>query len=254
MELKGTTAIVTGAGSGLGQATAKYLKELGMDLVLVDLNKASVDEVATDLQALSFAADVSSDTDISNVFTGLANQNKIPRVCVNCAGIVLAMKMFGRKGQMDVNTFRKVIDINLIGTYNIMFHTIKHMLELKPVGVDGERGVLINTSSVAAFEGQIGQVAYSASKGAVASITLPAARELAPSGIRVNTIAPGLMDTPMLAGLPEAAKESLISTTHFPKRLGHGSEFAMLVEQIIKNPLINGETIRLDGAVRLAAK
>ncbi|MBT4962724.1 MAG: SDR family NAD(P)-dependent oxidoreductase [Francisellaceae bacterium] len=254
MELNELTVMVTGGAQGLGLATAKHLTEQGAQLILLDLSEEQLAENADELGARYFVADVTDEARIGEIFTQLADESHVPRVCVNCAGIVLAMKMLSSQGDMEPSSFRKVIEVNLIGTYNIMFNAAKCMKDLEPINDDNEHGLIINTSSVAAFEGQIGQVAYSASKGGVAALTLPAARELARHGIRVNTIAPGLMNTPMLASLPDAAKENLIATTVFPKRLGHPSEFAMLCEQVIRNPLLNGTTIRLDGGVRLTAK
>jgi NAD(P)-dependent dehydrogenase (short-subunit alcohol dehydrogenase family) len=254
MDIDGLTVLVTGGAQGLGLATAEHLAEKGAQIILLDLLEDKLADVADSLGAKFYAADVTDESKLKEIFTKLSDELSVPRVCINCAGIVLAQKMFSSRGNMEPQTFKKVIDVNLIGTYNMMYYSSMLMKDLEPLNEDNEKGLVINTSSIAAFEGQIGQVAYSASKGAVASIALPAARELAVHGIRVNTIAPGLMNTPMLSSLPEAAYNSLIETTHFPKRLGNPSEFGSLCLQIIENPLLNGTTIRMDGAVRLSAK
>ena len=225
MELNGIAVLVTGAAGGLGLATAKHLSAKGARLIMLDLVKEKLDVEAKELKALAYDIDVTNTWAIEQTFASLREQDLIPRVCINCAGIVLAQKMFSSRGDMTPEVFKKVIDINLGGTYSIMYYAAKHMKDLEPINADNEKGLIINTASIAAFEGQIGQVAYSASKGGVASIALP-----------------------------ESAKESLIATTHFPKRLGKPEEFAKFCEQIIENPLLNGATIRLDGAVRLAAK
>ena len=254
LDLSASSAVVTGGASGLGYATARALISAGAEVVVVDLPDAdgSADR-AEAVAALGGAAhfhpgDVTDpQTNIEAVTTATA---KAPlRVAVSCAGVATPGKLLGRRGTLPAEQFMKVMAINTGGTVNLVTAAAAAMQHNEPV--NGDRGVLVNTASVAAFDGQIGQIAYSASKGAVASLTLPAARELARHAVRVVTIAPGLFETPMMAGLPEAARESLRAKTLHPPRLGQPEDYAQLVMQIIANPMLNGETIRLDGAVRL---
>jgi NAD(P)-dependent dehydrogenase (short-subunit alcohol dehydrogenase family) len=252
MELKNTAAIVTGAASGLGAATAKYLSQQGVRVALFDLNIDAAKKLAAEIQGHAFPCDVSDAKSVEDAFAAAEKSLGEPaRICINCAGIVHARRMVNKQGVMSLEEFRKVIDINLIGTFNVMRIAANNMIPLSPIGESHERGVIINTASVAAFEGQIGQLAYSASKGGVVSLTLPAARELAQFGIRVLAIAPGLVDTPMFANLTPDAKAALTTVVPFPKRLADPREFAMLVKHMIENPMLNGEVIRLDGALRL---
>lgn len=246
MELDSLVAVVTGGVSGMGRACVEKLTASGVKVAIWDQQVDKTKDV-------SFVCDVRSEDSVQHALQETIATFGVPRICINCAGIAPAKRMVGRNGAMPLAEFKQVIDVNLIGTFNVMRLVTEEMLTL-PVLHDDERGVIINTASIAAYEGQIGQLAYSASKGGVASMTLPAARELAQHGIRVNTIAPGLIATPMLANMPEEVQESLVAATLFPKRLGRPQEFAKLAEHIITNAYINGETLRLDGAVRLQAK
>jgi NAD(P)-dependent dehydrogenase (short-subunit alcohol dehydrogenase family) len=254
MEIKNSAAIVSGGASGMGAATARMLSHLGAKVALFDLNLEAAKKLATEINGIAIACDVSSAESVEAAIKSANAQHGIARICINCAGIVKAKRMVGKEGPMPLDEFRQVIEINLIGTFNLMRMASAAMISLAPVGESGERGIIINTASVAAFEGQIGQTAYSASKGGVVSLTLPAARELAQFGIRVNTIAPGLVDTPMFEKLSPEARASLATMVPFPHRLAHPSEYAKLAMHIIDNEMINGEVIRLDGALRMQAK
>ncbi len=251
MQIAGSVALVTGGGSGLGRATAEALAAAGASVVIVDLPTSDGEQVAEDLGVSFSPGDVMSENDITAALDRAAQLGPL-RIAVNCAGVADAARMLGKHGPFPLATFRKVVEVNLIGTFNVV------RLVAERIGaadeLDGERGVIINTSSVAAFEGQIGQAAYSASKGGVAALTLPVARELAATKIRVVTIAPGLFEPPMLAGLPEDAKAALGAQVPHPARLGRPCEYAALVEHIVRNPMLNGEVIRLDGAIRMAAR
>ncbi|HLF67202.1 MAG TPA: SDR family NAD(P)-dependent oxidoreductase [Gammaproteobacteria bacterium] len=247
-------ALITGGSSGLGAATAQLLSEHGYYVVLLDLPSAKLNDHAQTLSGLALACDVTDAGQVEAAIAEIIERTGNIRVCVNCAGIVLAERIIGRASPMPLSHFSRVIDVNLTGTFNVMRCASFAMSQLAPINADGERGVIINTASIAAFEGQLGQAAYSASKGGVVSMTLPAARELSQFGIRVVTIAPGLFQTPMMAGMPEAAQESLQQATLFPKRLGRAEEYAQCVRSIIENPLYNGCTIRLDGGVRLGVR
>lgn len=253
MEIKGAAALVTGGASGLGQATASRLIDQGAKVALLDLPGDALNHAASTLGCLAAPCDV---TDAHLAETAVAEAAKIngpARILVNCAGIAPAGRIVGRDGPLPLDQFDMVIRVNLIGSFNLMRLAAADMASLEP-NVDGERGVVVNTASVAAFDGQIGQAAYAASKGGVAALTLPAARELARFGIRVVTIAPGIFETAMLKNLPADVQESLGASVPFPPRLGQPSEYADLVNAIIENPMLNGETIRLDGALRMAPK
>ena len=248
MEIGGHTFLVAGGGSGLGAATAAMLAGEGAKVVVADLKgEAAGDSVrfvetdVTDEESVRAAIG-----EALEAFGGLHG-------AVNCAGVASAEKVLGREGPHSLESFSKVVQINLVGTFNVVRLAAEAMAENEP-SESGERGVIVNTASVAAFDGQIGQVAYAASKGGVASLTLPVARELAALGIRVVTIAPGIFDTPMMAGLPEAARESLGKQVPFPSRLGKPEEYAALVRHIVENQMLNGEVIRLDGAIRMAPR
>ena len=245
---------VTGGASGLGEATARMLVEAGGMVVLADLNEAAGARVASELgmKARFARVDVSDQPSVQSA-VAVAQELGTLRGVVNAAGVVLAEKVLGKNGAHPLDAFDRVIRINLLGTFNVIRLASAAMSTNAP-NADGERGVIITTASVAAFDGQIGQAAYSASKGGVAGMTLPIARELARYGIRVMTIAPGIFDTPMMAALPEAARESLGQQVPFPSRLGRPSEYAALVKHIFENPMLNGEIIRLDGAIRMAPK
>ncbi|MFC3908483.1 SDR family NAD(P)-dependent oxidoreductase [Legionella dresdenensis] len=250
MKLDNQVVVITGGGSGLGAACADYFSKHGARVAIWDKNPGK----KSDKIALGISCDVSSESEIERALQETVNMVGVPRICINCAGIAPAKRMVGKEGAMPLEAFKQVIDINLIGTFNVMRVTAAAMSGLEPDAESGERGVIINTASVAAYEGQIGQMAYSASKGGVVAMTLPAARELAQHAIRVNTIAPGLMATPMLLGMPQEVQDSLASTVTFPKRLGHPEEYAALAAHIVENELINGEVIRLDGALRMQAR
>ena len=249
MILKNVKAVITGAGSGLGEGTARYLREKGAELLLIDLNADGLKSVADDIGAQYCVGDVSNEEEMKNAITDFNGLNCL----VNCAGIAVGAKVVSSRGMHDLNLFEKVLKVNLIGSFNMLRLCADKMQTNEP-DHEGEKGVVINTASVAAYDGQIGQAAYSASKGGIVGMTLPIARELASNGIRVNTIAPGLFATAMLSGMSEEVQQSLIATTVFPKRLGTPLEYAMLVESILTNVLLNGETIRLDGSVRLAPR
>lgn len=245
-------AVVTGAGSGMGEAVARSLSNQGMQLVLLDKNPENLDRVSSSLDAIAMPCDVSDADSVELIFDSISKMSGQLRVLVNCAGIAPAKRTVGRDGPMALSDFTKVIEVNLIGTFNTIRLGAALMMSLPEV--NGERGVIINTASIAAYEGQIGQSAYSASKGGIVSMTLPLAREFASQGIRVNTIAPGLIATPLLLNMPQEVQESLSATVPFPKRFGTPEEFASLVSHIISNSMINGEVIRLDGALRMREK
>ena len=249
MKIENINAVITGGGSGLGEGTARLLKEKGADVFLIDLNEEGLKKVSDDIGCDFFAGDVSNKELMSDAVKNLKNINCL----VNCAGIAAGAKVVSSRGIHDLNLFEKVLKVNLIGSFNMLSLCADKMQNNSP-NEDGEKGIIINTASVAAFDGQIGQAAYSASKGGIVGMTLPIARELANHGIRVNTIAPGLFGTPMLSGMSEEVQQSLIATTLFPKRLGTAKEYGSLVESIITNAMLNGETIRLDGSVRLAPR
>lgn len=254
MELQGSSAIVTGGASGLGHATAKTLIAAGAQVVIVDLpdaagSTARADAVSSLGDQARFSPGDITDPATSRGAVAAAVERAPLRVAVSCAGVATPGKLLGRAGPLSQEQFMGVLAINVGGTLNLMTQAAAAMQDNEPDR--GDRGVLINTASVAAFEGQIGQIAYAASKGAVASMTLPAARELSRHAIRVMTIAPGLFETPMMAGLPEEARDSLRAKTLHPARLGAPEDYAQLVMQIVANPMLNGETIRLDGAIRL---
>lgn len=251
MNTEGHSAVVTGGGSGMGAETARRLAAAGAKVTVLDLDGAAARAVSTGFGGVGLACDVSDAAVVEDAIARARDAHGAARICVNCAGIATAQRIVGRDGPASLDTFRRVVDVNLIGTFNVMRVCAADMAGLDPVNETGERGVMIATASVAAYEGQIGQAAYAASKGGLVGMTLPVARDLAGLGIRVMTIAPGLMETPMLAGLPEPVRESLAASVPFPRRLGHPGEFADLVEHIVANPMLNGSVIRLDGAIRL---
>ncbi len=250
MRIDGLQAVVTGGASGLGEATARLLAKAGAEVVVFDVSEARGAAVAGEIGGVFRRVDVSDAASVTAGLKGLA-----PRICVNCAGIAPGEKTVGREGQPhDAALFARAVSINLTGTFNVASQSAALMAAAPPLDEDGARGVIINTASVAAFEGQIGQVAYAASKGGVAALTLPMARDLARSGIRVMAIAPGLFLTPMLQGLPSEVQESLGAQAPFPARLGQPGDFAGLVRHIVENPMLNGEVIRLDAAIRMAPR
>ena len=253
MELKGQTALVTGGGSGLGAATARALAKAGAKVAVLDINEENAKKVAAEIGGIALRCDVADAKSGEEAVAKARAAQGAARLLINCAGIGIGARIVGRDGPHPLDQFSRVINVNLIGSFNMMRLAAADMQKLEPLD-EGERGVIISTASVAAFEGQIGQAAYSASKGGIVALTLPAAREFAPAGIRVNTIAPGLFATPLMASLPPQVQESLGKSVPFPQRLGRPEEYARLVLDIIANPMINGETIRLDGALRMQPK
>ncbi|HYL38927.1 MAG TPA: 3-hydroxyacyl-CoA dehydrogenase [Bryobacteraceae bacterium] len=255
MDISGKVALVTGGASGLGAATARMIVGAGGRAMILDLNEQLGRSLAGELGgAVRYVrADVSDAAQAEQAVKAATDAFGALHICVNCAGIGDPQRLIGKQGPADLERFNKVIRVNLIGTFNVARLAAWAISRGQP-GPDGERGVIINTASVAAFDGQIGQAAYSASKGGIVALTLPLARDLAMVGIRVMTIAPGLFDTPLLARLPEDVKASLGAMVPFPRRLGRPAEYAQLARQIIENPMLNGEVIRLDGAIRMAPK
>ncbi|GAB2742518.1 3-hydroxyacyl-CoA dehydrogenase [Salinifilum aidingensis] len=253
MNIDGSVAVVTGGASGLGHATARELHSRGAQVVLLDLPSSNGAAAAEELGdgAYFTAADVTSEEDVSAALDAAAELGDL-RVAVNCAGVGTPGKALGRSGPLPLADFENVVRINLVGTFNVVRLAAERMAATEPV--DGERGVIVDTASVAAFDGQIGQPAYAASKGGVAAMTLPLARELARHLIRVTSIAPGIFETPMVAGLPQEAQDSLSQQIPHPSRLGRPEEYAALAAHIVDNTMLNGETIRLDGAVRMGPK
>ncbi len=254
MDLNGVTALVTGAGSGMGAATAKALAERGARVAVVDLNLESAQQTADSIKGLALGADVSSGESVEAALQQVVNELGAPRVVVSCAGIAAASRIVGREGPHELDLYQRVINVNLVGTFNVLRLTAERMSQLEPVSKSGARGVIVNTASVAAYDGQIGQAAYSSSKGGVVALTLPAARELARFGIRVMTVAPGLIATPMLLDMPDEVQQSLAAQVPFPQRFGTPEEYADLVLHIVDNEMLNGEVIRFDGAIRLQPK
>ncbi len=255
MQLQGKTALVTGGASGLGAAVARRFTAAGANVIVLDRDGEKAEVLARELGATAraAAADVTSESEVSAAIALAVSAFGALHINVNCAGIGMALRTISKNGPHPLDVFETVIRINLIGTFNVIRLAALQMATNAP-DENGERGVIINTASVAAFEGQIGQAAYSASKGGIVGMTLPIARDLARDGIRVCTIAPGIFDTPLLASLPEAARESLGQQVPFPSRLGRPEEYAQLAQDIVENPMLNGEVIRLDGALRMQPK
>jgi NAD(P)-dependent dehydrogenase (short-subunit alcohol dehydrogenase family) len=255
MQIKNCTFLVSGGSSGLGAACARMLAGAGGNVVLADLNRQAGESLAGELgtRARFVAADVTDEASIQAAVNTAVSTFGSLQGAVNCAGIGLAERVLGKTGPHPLTSFTRVIQVNLVGTFNVI-RLAAAAISQGSTGPGGERGVIVNTASVAAFEGQIGQAAYSASKGGIVGLTLPVARELARFGIRVMTIAPGTFDTPLLAGLPEPARQSLAQQVPFPPRLGRPEEFAALVRHIIENEMLNGAVIRLDGALRMGPK
>ncbi|MCG8692772.1 MAG: 3-hydroxyacyl-CoA dehydrogenase [Minwuiales bacterium] len=250
MNISGMAAVVTGGASGLGEATARSLAEGGAKVAIFDLNEERGAAVAKDIGGIFVACDVTDEANTTAAF-GTAREAHGPvRILVNCAGTGIAVKTTSKGRPHPLDQFNRIIQINLIGTFNCIRLAATEMAEQEPMA-DGERGAIVNTASVAAFDGQIGQAAYSASKGGIVGMTLPIARDLASVGVRVNTIAPGLFDTPLLQGLPDDVKQSLGASVPFPSRLGSPAEYAQLARHMCENAMLNGETIRLDGAIRM---
>ncbi len=253
MEFNNVPAIVTGGASGLGEGAARALAAAGCKVAIFDVQQERGEKVAADIGGVFVHCDVTSAESAEAAVAKAREAHGLCGVAINCAGIGPAAKILGRDGVMPLENFSKVIQVNLIGTFNILRLAAADMAQ-RDANTDGERGVIINTASVAAYEGQIGQAAYSASKGGIVALTLQSARELAREGIRVNTIAPGLFMTPMMEGMPQEVQDSLAATLPFPKRLGKPEEFGMMVDQMVRNPVLNGEVIRLDCALRMAPK
>ena len=253
MDPKGHAAIVTGAASGLGAETATQLAKASVKVACLDINFDGAKVVAEKIGGIAIRCDVTSADGAEAALKEARDKHGPARILINCAGIGPAKRMVGRDGPMPLDDFAKVIAVNLTGTFNMMRLCAADMQNLSPFA-DGERGVIVSTASVAAYEGQIGQAAYSASKGGIVAMTLPIAREFARIGVRVMTIAPGTFETPLLGALPEAARQSLAQQVPFPPRLGRPEEFAALVQHIFQNEMLNGEVIRLDGAIRMAPR
>jgi len=255
MKIDGSTFLVTGGASGLGRATVERLLAHGGRVAILDLARSAGEEVAAALgsHALFAPCDVTSADEVGAAIDAAAARFGAVHGLVNCAGVAIAEKTHGRRGAHDLGSFTFVIQVNLIGTFNCIRLAASRMVQNAP-NAEGERGVIINTASVAAFDGQVGQAAYSASKGGIVGMTLPIARDLAEAGVRVCTIAPGLFDTPLMGVLPEAARQSLAKQVPFPARLGRPDEYAELACHIVENAMLNGETIRLDGAIRMAPR
>ncbi len=250
MQIKGTTVIITGGGSGMGAETARTFAQAGAKVVLWDMNLAAAETVAQDIGGVAVQCDVTSAESVQAALSKSAGA----RVLVNCAGILIGKRIVGKDGPADLEHFMKVVNVNLVGTYNTMRLVAGEMSKLDPVNDDGSRGVIINAASIAAFEGQIGQVAYSASKGGIVGMTLPAARDLGKLGIRVMAIAPGAVQTPMIGTISQELQDSIAANIPHPSRMAKPDEFAKLALHIVDNDYLNGTVIRLDGASRLAAK
>jgi len=251
MLISGETVLVTGGGSGLGAATARHFAREGARVAILDFDLDRAKAVASEIGAAAVRADVSDEAAVGRALDEATGElGNVPRIVVNCAGVGFAARIVGREGKLSFDTFEKTLKVNLFGTFNVMSHAARRLMSVEPLK-NGERGVIINTASVAFEDGQLGQAAYSASKGGIAAMCLPAAREFAQHGIRVMAIAPGLFRTPMMEGLPEEVAAKITANIPFPPRLGEPEEFALLAAQIAGNPYLNGTTIRLDGAVRL---
>ena len=252
MQLKNTAVLITGGGSGLGAATAHAMAAKGAHVAVLDQSKENAEKVAAEVKGVALVADVTDEEQVKAAIAKAESAHGIARVLVNCAGIGGSQRIVGKDGVYPLAKFARIINVNLIGTFNVLRLFAERLLTEQPIGE--ERGVIINTASVAAYEGQIGQIAYSASKGGVVGLTLPAARDLAQHKVRVNTIAPGLFFTPLLMGLSEEARASLGAQVPHPARLGEASEYGNLAVHIVENAKLNGETIRLDGAIRMAPR
>jgi len=252
MQLKDIAVLITGGGSGLGAATARAMAAKGARVAVLDQSKENAEKIADEIKGIAVVADVTDEEQVKAAIAKAEKAHGIARVLVNCAGIGSAQRIVGKDGVYPLAKFARIINVNLIGTFNVLRLFAERLLTEAPIGE--ERGVIINTASVAAYEGQIGQIAYSASKGGVVGLTLPAARDLAQHKVRVNTIAPGLFFTPLLMGLSEEARKSLGAQVPHPSRLGDASEYGSLAVHIVENAMLNGETVRLDGAIRMAPR
>lgn len=254
MILSGQPAVVTGAGSGLGAATARHLAAQGAKVACIDLTLEGAEATAKEIDGLALVADVADQAAVEAAFARIEREMGSARVAVSCAGIGTASRILPRDGSLTISAFERTLRVNLLGTYTVMNVAARAMAAADPLDEDGTRGIIVNTASVAYQDGQIGQAAYSASKGGVASMTLPAARELARFGIRVMTIAPGLFETSMSAGLPDDIRAEIMQNVPFPSRMGHAEEFARLVQSVVENQMLNGTVIRLDAAARMPIK
>ncbi len=253
MDVMGTSAIVTGGASGLGAGTARALAAAGAKVAIFDMNMDGANQVASEIGGVAIECDVSDAGSAEAAVAAARDAHGAAAICVNCSGIGTAHRIVGRDGPIDLEDYARVIRVNLIGTFNVLRLAAADMAGREP-NADGERGIIVNTASVAAYEGQIGQAAYSSSKGGIVGLTLPAAREFARSGIRVLAIAPGLFATPMLRGLPQDVQDNLAATLPFPSRFGTPEEYAKLVLHMVDNPILNGEVVRLDSGIRLAPR
>ena len=253
MDISGKSAIVTGGASGLGNATAKMLAAAGAKVAILDMNTELAEKAAAEIGGIACITNVADDSSVKAAFEKARSAHGPARILVNCAGIGPAAKTVSSKGMHPLDKFEQVIAVNLVGTFNCIRRAAADMAEMDPME-SGERGICINTASVAAYDGQIGQAAYSASKGGIVGMTLPIARDLASIGVRIVTIAPGLFETPLLKSLPEDVQAALGASVPFPSRLGKPEEYATLARQIVENQMLNGEVIRLDGAIRMAPK
>ena len=255
MQAKGEAALVTGGASGLGRATAAALTAAGARVALLDRNAELAEETAGEIGALAVPCDVTSEEAVAAAISTAREAHGIARICINCAGVGGSQRIVDRNGRrIPFENYKRIVDICLFGSFNMLSQAAEDMAKLEPADGEGLRGVVVNTASVAGYEGQIGQIAYASAKAGIVGMTLPAARDLAGWGVRVCTIAPGIMDTPLLAGLPDATLDLLGKQVPFPKRTGRDREFASLVMEIVRNDYMNGETIRLDGAIRLAPR
>jgi NAD(P)-dependent dehydrogenase (short-subunit alcohol dehydrogenase family) len=252
MQLKDLSVLITGGGSGLGEATARAMAAKGAKVAVLDMNKAAAEKVAADIGGIALIGDVAQEAPVKDAIAKAEAAHGVVRILVNCAGLANAIKTVNKNGAYPLEDFKRVVTVNLVGTFNVIRLVAERMQSVPPIGE--ERGVIINTASVAAFDGQVGQAAYAASKAGVAGMTLPVARDLASLFIRVMTIAPGLFLTPLLLGLPEEAQRSLATQVPHPARLGDPKEYAALAVHIVENAMLNGETIRLDGAIRMAPR
>jgi NAD(P)-dependent dehydrogenase (short-subunit alcohol dehydrogenase family) len=250
MDISNQVAVVTGGASGLGEATARRLAADGARVAILDFDESRAQTVAAEIGALAVKTDVGDEASVAAAFEQIEASLGGVRVAVNCAGLAPAARIVGREGVLSTELFERVIRVNLLGSYFVMSHAARQMMAQDPLDT-GERGVVINTASIAYQDGQFGQTAYAASKGAIAAMSLPAAREMAKQGVRVMSLAPGLFNTPMMEGLPEETTAGIVANIPFPHRLGNPAEYALMAAQIIANPYLNGETIRLDAAVRL---
>lgn len=253
MNISGQAALISGGGSGLGRATAQALAQVGARVAVLDINEAAAATVAKEVGGFAVACDVTNAADTERAVAAARERHGPARLAVACAGIGTAGRIVGRDGPLRLDEFRRTVEVNLIGSFNLLRLAAADMTGLDPLD-DSERGLIVLTASVAAFEGQIGQAAYAASKGGIVGLTLPAARELARYGVRVVAIAPGIFATPMLAGLPQNAQDSLAASVPFPQRLGRPEEYAQTVLDLCRNVMINGSVIRLDGALRMAPR